>query len=79
MTDDNDQIRIENFINALDDNAKKLHEEALEEGYEDKICPKCGVVFLAHHHFVRCEYAKLGTCAMVKSDTKSVLENIIGG
>ena len=38
---------------TLDDLREKL-EVARGEGYKDEVC-ECGVVFLAFHHFVRCE------------------------
>ena len=55
---------------------EELHKEALAEGYKDEKCPKCGTMFLAHHHFVRCNEAE---CPMKSTtDTKSVLEHILG-
>jgi hypothetical protein len=33
----------------------KLHAEAIAEGYRDETCSKCGVEFLAHIHFIRCD------------------------
>lgn len=49
--------KIETAINQLDENGRKLYKQALTEGYKDEICPKaqCGIVLLAHHHFLRCD------------------------
>lgn len=51
------------------------HQEALDEGYKDEVCPKCGTVFLAHHHFVKCPEK---SCPMRDPNSKSLLEEIFG-
>lgn len=33
----------------------KKREEALKEGYKDEKCEKCNAIFLAYHHWVRCD------------------------
>lgn len=57
------QAKIDATISKLDEQGRVLREQAISEGYKDEICPRadCGVVLLAHHHFVRCDPA---TCPM---------------
>jgi hypothetical protein len=55
-------------------NAEKKHQEALAEGYKDEVCPRCGVVFLAFYHFVKCSE---DICPM-KDGKPSLLEQIFG-
>lgn len=64
------QWQIENP--TLDSKAK--HQEALAEGYKDEVCPKCGAVFLAFHHFVMCDDEN---CPM-KDGNPSLLEQLLG-
>jgi len=50
------------------------HAEALAQGYKDETCSKCGTVFLAHIHFVRC-HAK--PCPMVSTkEPRTILEQM---
>ena len=70
--------QIKQAIKELSAELLKKHKEALAEGYKDKICPKCGNIFLAHHHFVNCHLAHCGECPMVSQGTKSVFEHILG-
>ena len=53
----------------------KMRAEAIQEGYNDEFCEKCGTVFLAHHHFVRCDKAD---CPMKEKGGKSLLEALLG-
>ncbi len=46
--------RIKQAIASLSDELKIEHDKCIAEGLTDEICPKCGQVFLAHIHFVRC-------------------------
>jgi hypothetical protein len=31
------------------------HDEAIAAGYKDEMCPKCGTLFAAQIHFIRCD------------------------
>jgi hypothetical protein len=53
----------------------KLYQEALAEGYKDEVCLKCGQVYLAHFHFVRCNEPD---CPMKTPGGKSLLEMLLG-
>jgi hypothetical protein len=57
--------KIDQALSAMNENEKKLHAQALAEGYKDELCPECGVVFLAFHHFIRCQSE---TCPMKLRD-----------
>ena len=72
----NDDPQVQSKVAALSSSDKALYEAALTEGLTNEKCMKCGVIFLAHHHFIRCAYAVLGECPMV-SDTESVLHKIL--
>lgn len=61
--------QIKAAIAALSPELKVKHDECVAQGYKDEHCPKCKVVFLAHHHFVRCENKP---CAM--SNGKSFMD-----
>lgn len=50
---------------------RERHKEALAEGYKDEKCLKCGTVFLAHHHMVRCDDPN---CPMKTPGGKSLLD-----
>jgi hypothetical protein len=50
---------------------KKARQEAIQEGYKDEKCLKCGTVYLAHHHFVRCNDPD---CPMKTPGGKSLLD-----
>ena len=66
----NDLQRIlKNALANLNDEQRKDHDECIAEGYKDEFCPKCGELFLANVHFVRC-YAK--DCPM--SNGKTLLD-----
>ena len=43
-----------------------LHAQAIAEGYKDEVCKECGVMFLAHIHFIRCDHSK---CPMSSGKT----------
>jgi len=60
-----DKAKIDLALSALNGDQKKLHAEAVAEGYKDELCPECGVVFLAFHHFIRCQSE---TCPMKLRD-----------
>ncbi len=45
-------------------------QEAYKEGYKDEVCLKCGLTFLAFHHFTTC---RADGCPMRYSD-KSLLQ-----
>lgn len=47
--------KIDIAISALTPESKVEHDKCLGEGYKDEVCSKCGVVFLAHIHFIQCE------------------------
>lgn len=51
-----------------------LHQEAIGEGYKDEVCPKCGAIFLAHHHLLDCPDRD---CPMKGNDGKSILEMLL--
>ena len=74
---------IDTEISRLGENGRRLHDQALLEGYKDEVCPeaRCGVVLLAHHHFLRCDHA---ACPMVSrqnlnsdGNPKNLLETLI--
>jgi ribosomal protein S27AE len=67
---------IELRVAQLDDDTKKLREQAIAQGYKDDICPKCSTVLLAHHHFVACNYARTNNCPM--SNNTSLLDMLLG-
>lgn len=76
MTDNVDVIA--SAVAALTDIQRQAYVKALSEGYTDEVCPKCELVMLAHHHFVRCQNAVHGSCPMVPSGSKSMLESLMG-
>jgi len=39
------------------------HDEAIAAGYKDETCPRCGKLFEAQIHFIRCDAESLGLCA----------------
>jgi len=45
---------IQRRLDEMTANEAELRAAAIEEGYKDEVCADCGVVFLAHHHFVSC-------------------------
>jgi hypothetical protein len=48
------------------------HDEAIAAGYKDETCPKCGTLFEAQIHFVRCE---VQPCPMVSTkDSRTLLQ-----
>lgn len=69
--------KIQQSIDILDERGKELLKEAIEvDGYKNEVCSKCGGVFLAHHHYIRCFD---DPCPMKsKSDTRSLLEMMFG-
>lgn len=49
-------------------------EQALADGYKDEICPKCGTLFEAQIHFIRCDAVP---CPMRSTvETRSVLDRL---
>ena len=42
-------------ISKLTPEQKAEHDKCIKDGYKDELCSKCGDVFLAHVHFVRCD------------------------
>ena len=58
-----------------DSDVDAKHQEALDEGYKDEVCEKCGTTFLACHHFIRCEDPK---CPMKTPGGKSLLDMMLG-
>lgn len=60
-----DQKKINARLALITSDEKRLHAAALAEGYKDEVCQKCDVVFLAFHHFVRCDDAG---CLMKSKD-----------
>ena len=54
---------------------EELHTQALSEGYKDETCPRCGVEFQAHIHFIRCD---ANPCPMrSKANTKTLLQMLL--
>ena len=51
--------------------------EALKEGYKDEICPKCKILFIAHHHFIRCAHAINDTGCPMHDGKPSILKQIL--
>jgi uncharacterized C2H2 Zn-finger protein len=52
-------------------------DQAIAEGYKDEACPKCGAVFEAQIHFIRCD-AK--PCPMVSTqEPRTLLQRLIDG
>lgn len=68
--------RIAGAVMVLNDIERKEYTQALEDGYTDEVCPKCEQIMLAHHHFIRCQNAAHGSCPMVPSDGKSLLQRL---
>ena len=48
------QSTIEDEIAKLSPELLADHDKCLSEGLKDEYCSSCGVVFLAHHHFLQC-------------------------
>lgn len=46
--------RLKLALNNLSPELKVEHDKCIAEGLKDEFCPKCDRLFLAHHHFVRC-------------------------
>jgi len=63
-------------------NNPKLTEEYRQciekEGYKDEYCPKCGVLYLACEHFIRCDHAANGEGCPMHDGKPSVLHQILG-
>lgn len=57
-----DKIKV--AIENLSPELLEKHKEAIAEGFKDKVCPKCDVAYLAHHHFIACTLAHIGECPM---------------
>lgn len=54
---------------------ERLRQEAIAEGYKDETCPKCGTLFEAHIHFIRCDAEP---CPMKSTkDTRSLLDRLL--
>ena len=53
----------------------RLYQESIAEGYTDEYCEKCGQVYLAHFHFVRCDDPD---CPMKTPGGKSLLDMLLG-
>lgn len=59
MTSDNQTPKSDNelivgAVLLLSDAQKADREKCLKDGLKDEVCKKCGRLFLAHVHFVRC-------------------------
>ncbi len=65
---------IEERLARMTPGEHQLHKQAVDEGFEAEKCPDCGVVLLAHHHFVICDRGK--RCPM--SDGVTLLERMRG-
>lgn len=72
----NNEDKIENAILLLDEDGRGRHTAALAEGYTDEVCSECEVVFLAHKHFVRCNFKE---CPMIGTDRRSLLDRLTEG
>ncbi len=79
------QEKIATAINQLDEHCRKLHEQALGQGFKDEICPetRCSIVLLAHQHLVRCDPT---SCPMISRQNlnpdgqpKSLLDTLAEG
>ena len=58
--------------NCATQDREKLRQEAIAEGFKDETCAKCGTLFEAHIHFVRCD---ADDCPMKSTkDTRTILE-----
>jgi hypothetical protein len=56
---------------------EQMREAAIAQGYTDETCAKCGTLFEAHHHFVRCDARD---CPMVStSDPRTLFERLADG
>lgn len=54
-----------------------LREQALAEGYKDEVCPKCGTLFEAQIHLVRCDARP---CPMISTtDPRTLFERMMDG
>lgn len=51
-----------------------LHAEAIAQGYKDETCSRCGTVFLAHIHFIRCNARP---CPMLPDKPRSILDMML--
>jgi ribosomal protein S27AE len=56
-------------LSNLNDEQRKDYDECIKRGYKDEFCPKCGSLFLANIHFIRCS---ANDCPM--SNGKSLLD-----
>jgi ribosomal protein S27AE len=69
--------QIKKAIKNLSPDLTEKYLKALDQGYKNKICPKCKTVFLAHHHFIRCDLAHNNKCPMVVKDSKSLAQKLL--
>ena len=54
------------------------HRKCIEEdGYKDEFCPKCGVLYLACEHFIRCDHALNGSGCPMHDGKPSILHQIL--
>lgn len=62
--------------NAFGDyDIRKLHEQAVKEGYIAEVC-SCEKFLLAHHHYVRCDVEE---CPMKsKTDKRTLAQDLLG-
>ena len=49
------ETRINAALAQLDKKDKARHATAVKEGHRDEVCSECKGVFLAFHHFIRCD------------------------
>lgn len=70
--------KIKVAIERLSPELLEKHKEAIAEGFENKVCPKCDAVYLAHHNFVACPFAHTDECPMVAKGAKSLLRKLLG-
>jgi hypothetical protein len=55
--------------------APMTHDEAIAAGYKDETCPKCGTLFEAQIHFIRCDAPR---CPMVSTkDSRTLLQQLL--
>ncbi len=69
------EVTLQQAIVALGSHERSLREKALEQGCRDETCPRCGTLFLAHKHFIKCEEAD---CPMIDPTLPTALDVIFG-
>ncbi len=76
-----DEERIQTYLATLNEADQERQRQALSEGYKNEVCSKCKTVFLAFHHYVRCNEPQ--NCPMITRDNDgkpgpSVLHALLG-